>query len=142
MRTDTSSGTIVRASLLGLLAMVVFGGLLLLVETAILLAEGGEVGLGLSRFSRDVAPWVFLAAGVVAGLYLRSLLLLPVLQTSVLTNLYFFVLSLLFHAFVGLTLVVLLVQLQTFLLGLVVFGVALALGALAEREKERAALHE
>lgn len=146
MSSGASTGTLVRASLLALVTIAVFGGLLVLLEWGELRADGAsteEVRQGLSAFSQAMTPWVFLAAGFVAGLYLRSLVLPTIAIVSTLTNAYFFLLSLLFHALVGgLTASLLLVQLQAFLLGLVLMGITLGLGGLTEVAKERWGLRE
>lgn len=146
MRSDRTRGEVVRASLLGLLGIVAFGGILVALEVGFLLAEGlsgPDLAREISVFSRNAAPWAFLVGGVVAGLSLRSLLLDPLVRTSALTNAYFFVLSLLFHGFVGgVTVGLLFVQVQTFFLGLVLVGIAAALGSLVELEKERRGLRE
>lgn len=141
MESDKTTSEMVRASLVALAAIAVFGGLLVLLEWAQLALEGASgdaIGRDLSRFSQTMAPWVFLAAGFVAGLYLRSLLLRPIATVSLLANVYFLLLSFLFHGLAGaLTGALVAVQVQTFLLGLVLLAIALGLGGLTERAKGR-----
>ncbi|MFQ5838587.1 MAG: hypothetical protein ACE5HJ_07365 [Thermoplasmata archaeon] len=141
MKPDRTSREVLQASLIGFVGILILGGILLLLDIGSLLAKGESWAFIFSFLSvsiRDSAPWAFIAGGFVAGLYLRSLLLRPILTATLLVNVYIFVFSLVFHsAVVTFSLFLVMIQVRTFVLGTVIFGISLSIGSLVRLEKER-----
>jgi hypothetical protein len=141
MVVDKTSEEVLKASAVGFVGILVLAAILMLLDIGSQLAKGQPWEAILSFLSvsqRDSAPWAFLAGGFAAGLYIRSLHPKPILTSTFLANIYIFVLSLAFHATVTTPdLSLLITQVRTLVIGLLVFGISMSLGALLELEKER-----